>query len=126
MHAQASSLVHAKPFQPEPSKPISPCRTVRALTLRLADVEQTPASQGRQAIAAALPLLLETGLPSQVAEVQALALDTTCRLAAAAGPELLRPHMPALVPAMLESLRRVGIAGGSMLCSRRIRCRPCS
>ncbi len=38
-------------------------------------------------------------------EVQALALDTTCKLAAAAGPELLRPHMPALVPAMLESLR---------------------
>ena len=45
------------------------------------------------------------GLPSQVPEVQALALVTTCKLAAAAGPELLRPHMPALVPAMLESLR---------------------
>lgn len=45
------------------------------------------------------------GLPSTVPEVQALALDTTCKLAAAAGPELLRPHMPLLVPAMLESLR---------------------
>ena len=39
--------------------------------------------------------------------MQALALDTTCKLAAAAGAELLRPHMPALVPAMLESLRWV-------------------
>ncbi|PRW21127.1 proteasome-associated ECM29-like protein isoform X1 [Chlorella sorokiniana] len=112
-------------------------RTVRGLTLRLADRELTPPAQGRQAIAIALPLLLEKGacrsvglpsvclsvglgsrqaiaialplllekgLPSQVPEVQALALDTTCKLAAAAGPELLRPHMVALVPAMLESL----------------------
>lgn len=44
------------------------------------------------------------GLPSQVAEVRGLAVDTTCKLAAAAGPALLRPHMPALVPAMLEGL----------------------
>ena len=54
-------------------------------------------------IAACLPAL--AGLGSQVSEVRALALDTTCKLAAAAGPELLRPHIPLLVPAMLESLR---------------------
>lgn len=57
-------------------------------------------------------LCVPAGLPSQVPEVQALALDTTCKLAAAAGPELLRPHMAALVPAMLESLRWVGWVGG--------------
>jgi hypothetical protein len=36
---------------------------VRGLTLRLADKELTPASEGRQAVAAALPLLLEKGAP---------------------------------------------------------------
>jgi hypothetical protein len=36
-------------------------RTVRGLTLRLADRELTPPAQGRQAIAIALPLLLEKG-----------------------------------------------------------------
>lgn len=42
---------------------------------------------------------------AQVPEVRGLALDTVTKLAAAAGPALLRPHMPLLVPAMLESLR---------------------
>ncbi|PSC71704.1 proteasome-associated ECM29-like protein [Micractinium conductrix] len=79
-------------------------RSVRGLTLRLVDPELTPPSQGRQAVAVTLPLLLEKGLNSQVAEVRGLALGTTCKLAAAAGPEVLRPHMPLLVPAMLESL----------------------
>ena len=122
----------------------APRRSVRGLTLRLADAELTPAAQGREAIGLALPLLLETGtrctgwqqrgqacpalpcpalhappvlpccagLPSQVPEVRGLALDTTCKLAAAAGPELLRPHMPLLVPAMLESLRWAVYEGG--------------
>jgi hypothetical protein len=42
----------------------APCRSVRGLTLRLADKELTPASEGRQAVAAALPLLLEKGAPT--------------------------------------------------------------
>ncbi|GAB4815511.1 hypothetical protein N2152v2_002557 [Parachlorella kessleri] len=79
-------------------------RTVRGLTLRLADPEFTPASQGREAISTTLPFLLEKGLPSQVGEIQALSLDTSARLVKAAGPELVRPHLPLLVPAMLESL----------------------
>ena len=40
------------------------CRSVRGLTLRLADRELTPPAQGRQAIAIALPLLLEKGAPT--------------------------------------------------------------
>lgn len=44
-----------------PPLPSNPCSSVRGLTLRLADAELTPAAQGRQAIAVALPLLLETG-----------------------------------------------------------------
>ena len=45
-------------------------------------------------------------------------MDTTCKLAAAAGPELLRPHMPLLVPAMLESLRWAGGRAGSRVGGR--------
>lgn len=36
-------------------------RSVRGLTLRLVDPELTPPSQGRQAVAVTLPLLLEKG-----------------------------------------------------------------
>jgi hypothetical protein len=50
------------------------------------------------------------GLPSQVREVQSLCLDTTTKLIKAAGPELVRPHLTALVPILLESLRW-GLAG---------------
>ena len=39
-----------------------------------------------------------------MAEVRALAVETPAQLAKAAGPALLRPHLPALVPAMLEAL----------------------
>ena len=53
------------------------------------------------------------GLPSAVREVQALSLDTSAKLVKAAGPELVRPHMPLLVPAMLESLRWVRWALGA-------------
>lgn len=45
--------------------PASTCRSVRGLTLRLADVELTAASEGRQAVAIALPLLLEKGKQAQ-------------------------------------------------------------
>ena len=37
-------------------------------------------------------------------DIQALSLDTTARLAKAAGPALLRPHLPTLVPPLLEAL----------------------
>ena len=46
---------------PRPPPPLSLFRTVRGLTLRLADKELTPAAQGRQAVGVALPLLLEKG-----------------------------------------------------------------
>jgi hypothetical protein len=76
------------------------CRTVTYAACCMSDLTRQAASP--------FVLLLPApaaGLPSQVPEVQGLALGTTCKLAAAAGPELLRPHMPLLVPAMLESLR---------------------
>ena len=79
-------------------------RCVRGLTLRLADRELTPASEGKEAIGAALPLLLQMGLPSRVPEVQALSVDTLSRIIKSAGPELVKPHLSIVVPALLESL----------------------
>lgn len=80
-------------------------RCMRGLTLRLADPDLTPASESKEAVSASLPLLLELALPSRVAEVQALGVDTTARLVKAAGAEVIRPHLRILIPAMLESLR---------------------
>ena len=44
------------------------------------------------------------GVTSQVAEVQALALTTLAKIVAAAGADRIRPHLPELVPALLEAL----------------------
>ena len=46
-------------------------RTMQSLTVRLADVSQTPSKQAAAAVAAALPLLLAKGLPSSVGAIQA-------------------------------------------------------
>ena len=55
------SISPPPPGPPAPPPPLSLFRTVRGLTLRLADKELTPAAQGRQAVGVALPLLLEKG-----------------------------------------------------------------
>ncbi len=56
------------------------------------------------------------GVTSQVAEVQALALATLARIVEKAGPERIRPHLPELVPALLEALSglEVGRAPGGL------------
>ena len=53
-------------------------RTLQGLTVRLADVSQTPAAQSAAAVALALPLLLSKGLSSSVGAVQVPAHDTVC------------------------------------------------
>ena len=47
---------------------------------------------------------LAAGVTSQVAEVQGLALTTMAKIVATAGAERIRPHLPTLVPALLEAL----------------------
>lgn len=83
---------------------ITLARTLRSLTLRLADSAQTSPADSAAAVAAAVPLLLEKGLPSSVGEVQGLTLDTLAKLVKAAAPKAIRPHLPALIGALLESL----------------------
>ena len=40
--------------------------------------------------------------------MQALALTTLAKIVAAAGADRIRPHLPELVPALLEALSRTG------------------
>ena len=79
-------------------------KNLRSLTLRLADRSQTPPGEATAAVSCALPLLLTKGMPSSVAEVQGLALDTLVKMVKLAGPEVVRPHLPELTGVMLESL----------------------
>lgn len=83
---------------------ITLCKGVRQLTLRLVDTDYSTRKDAQEAVAVVLPILLEKGLSSQVKEVQALAIDTICKVAKAAGPAQLQPVLPQLVTAMLESL----------------------
>ena len=79
-------------------------RALRGLTFRLSDAEVTPHQERRDALSAALPVLLQVGLLSQVTEIQAITVDTIAKMVASAGPEVLRLHMKKLVPALIESL----------------------
>jgi hypothetical protein len=55
-------------------------------------------------VAAVLPFLLTVGVPSSVAEVRRLSLNTVTKLVKQASPALLRPHVADLVGHMLEGL----------------------
>ncbi|KAK9795879.1 hypothetical protein WJX73_005986 [Symbiochloris irregularis] len=79
-------------------------RTLRGLTLRLADRAQTPPGEALAAVSCTLPLLLEKGIPSSVKEVQGLALDTLAKMVKLARPETVLPHLPQLAGMLLESL----------------------
>ncbi|KAG2487332.1 hypothetical protein HYH03_014048 [Edaphochlamys debaryana] len=79
-------------------------RTVRGLTLRLADPAHTPPKDCAAAVAVVLPILLEQGLTSSVVEVRALSVEVLGLAAKAAPPSALRPLLGALVPALLEAL----------------------
>nr|CAD7409385.1 unnamed protein product [Timema cristinae] len=57
---------------------------------------------GEKIVEAILPVLLGTGICSTVSEIRAISLQTVSQLVGVAGP-LLRPHLPALIPALLEA-----------------------
>ncbi len=57
---------------------------------------------GERAVQAVIPPLLETGLASSVAEVRAVVINTVAKVTKSAGV-LLKPHLPKLIPALLEA-----------------------
>ncbi|DBB07277.1 TPA: hypothetical protein ACH3X3_008782 [Trebouxia sp. C0006] len=79
-------------------------KTLRNLTLRLCDPQVTPTKEAQEAVGLALPLLLEQGVTSQVAEVRAMGLDMIAKMVKASGPAQIQPHLADLSVTMLESL----------------------
>ncbi|MEE6507894.1 hypothetical protein FKM82_017224 [Ascaphus truei] len=65
--------------------------------------EPTKGASGQRTIAVILPCLLDKGMMSTVNEVRALSINTLVKISKNAG-ELLKPHAPKLIPALLESL----------------------
>ncbi|CAI5476237.1 unnamed protein product [Closterium sp. Yama58-4] len=79
------------------------CRAATSLTVRLCDPTLTPRADAHAACSIVLPVLLAQGMTSSVGSVRHLALSTTAKLVKGAGASV-RPHLAALVPAMLEAL----------------------
>jgi len=57
---------------------------------------------GEAMVKTILPTILETGICHQVAEIRAVSVQTVSQLVKSGGP-LLRPHLPRLIPALLEA-----------------------
>ena len=79
-------------------------RSLKSLTCRLTDAALTPADERRSALSAVLPVLLESGLTSQVPEIRAITVDTIVSVIRGAGSEEIRHHMKEIITPLLESL----------------------
>lgn len=77
------------------------CRTLSKVSIRVCDVNQ--GKLGETAIALVLPTLLNRGVGSPAEEVRSISLSTIVKISKNAGA-LLKPHIPLLVIALLESL----------------------
>ncbi|EDO42544.1 predicted protein, partial [Nematostella vectensis] len=79
----------------------SACRKLSKITIQICDVNQ--GKLGEKGISTVLPTLLHTGLTSGAEEVRSIALSTILKISKNAG-SLLKPHIPVLVVALLESV----------------------
>jgi proteasome component ECM29 len=89
--------------------------------MRLANPQLTPARDARACVALLLPFLLREGATSAVKDAQRLSLKYLAELARVAGPAL-RPHVPELALAALQSLSEFeppGLAYAQQHVSRR-------
>ncbi|XP_053558665.1 proteasome adapter and scaffold protein ECM29 [Bombina bombina] len=76
-------------------------KTLSKVCIRMC--EPSKGAAGQHTIAVLLPCLLDKGMMSSVTEVRALSINTLVKISKSAG-ELLKPHTPKLIPALLESL----------------------
>uniref|UniRef100_A0A4W4F4J8 Ecm29 proteasome adaptor and scaffold n=1 Tax=Electrophorus electricus TaxID=8005 RepID=A0A4W4F4J8_ELEEL len=60
-------------------------------------------ASAQRTVGVLLPILLDKGIVSNVAEVRALSIETLVKISKAAGSRL-KPHAPRLVPTLLEAL----------------------
>ncbi|KAM9329749.1 proteasome adapter and scaffold protein ECM29 [Gastrophryne carolinensis] len=76
-------------------------KTLSKVCIRMC--EPSKGAAGQKTIAVLLPCLLDKGIMSTVSEVRALSISTLVKISKSAG-DLLKPHTPKLIPALLESL----------------------
>ncbi|NXR56874.1 ECM29 protein, partial [Hippolais icterina] len=76
-------------------------KTLSKVCVKICDPSKGAA--GQKMIAVLLPCLLDKGIGSTVAEVRSLSINTLVKISKSAG-SMLKPHVPKLIPALLESL----------------------
>ena len=82
---------------------LSAWRSVCGAAIRLSDTANAPAEQAHAVLSLVLPLLLESGLTHNAAEVRALTAKQILKLCEGGGKHLA-PFTAQLVPALLENL----------------------
>ncbi|KAJ1522342.1 hypothetical protein ONE63_002635 [Megalurothrips usitatus] len=75
-------------------------RTLSKICIRACDANQ--GKSGQEMVKTILPVLLETGICNTVSEVRSVSLQTVSQLVNVAGAQL-KPHLPTLLPALLEA-----------------------
>lgn len=85
---------------------------VSKLCVRCCDVNNGKA--GEEMVQTILPVLLNSGICNTVSEVRAISLRTVSQLVGSAG-NLLKPHLPLLIPALLEATGELESRGLSQL-----------
>ncbi|XP_071853904.1 proteasome adapter and scaffold protein ECM29-like [Apostichopus japonicus] len=78
----------------------SASKSLKKVSIKMCDLNY--GNVGRQALDVVLPCLLRKGLPSTVKEVQSVSLATLVSLSKSAGSHI-KPHIPLLITALLES-----------------------
>eukprot|EP00117_Sycon_ciliatum_P001303 scpid5969/ scgid7016/ Proteasome-associated protein ECM29 homolog len=79
----------------------SACKSLSKVTVRICDSSR--GENGKMAIATVLPVIMDKGMLSSVAEVKTFSLATILQIAKSAG-DLLKPHIAKLIPLLLEGL----------------------
>jgi proteasome component ECM29 len=78
-------------------------RTLANISVKLCDNGNASPKEGPLDCEVVIPYLMKQGLNADAEEVRSFALKHLIRVAKSAGP-WLRPHIPAIAPAMLESM----------------------
>ncbi|KDR13581.1 proteasome-associated protein ECM29 homolog isoform X2 [Zootermopsis nevadensis] len=87
-------------------------KVLSKLCVRCCDVSNGKA--GEEMVRTILPVLLNSGICNTVSEVRAISLQTISQLVGSAG-NLLKPHLPLLIPALLEATGELESRGLSQL-----------
>lgn len=90
-------------------------RTLSKICIRACDTTQGKA--GQEMVKVVLPVLLENGICNNVSEVRAISLQTVSQLVNVAGSQL-KPHLPVLLPALLEATGELESANLAYLSTR--------